>query len=454
MSDDEYSADEGFAGDADADDDFEPSDSNSGAVELQLDGKYSDDTFGTHSDAAEGPGRGSSNQEEDEVSSAQAAAQPLSAAISFDDLGSPGDGRSITGLTESEDDTAADSYAEDDFAEDSKAFEILSQTNRLPKPEPAQPAVTTSVAVAVAPAAAEETAVTPVAAKPAAKPATEQAASVEAPTAVLVAPPAAATPTPAAAELAAAAVIPAAAAQTRTQQQQQEQPEPVTKRNSDVAQPVAAAAAAVAQAAALAAENSRLKAELAAAASVTRQAETAVQTLAATLGPAAEGKPLLELILLAEARARSTAAGAAAAATAAAESAAASAAAAAEGAAARAAARIATLEGSLAAARSRADSLEGGAAVCGDDVAVLKSKALQLVGGVRTEKGKRLRAQREAEQQEARVAALSAHIEKLMSYLRHEAAAKARAHDQQARLQKEVSNSGSYSSLVIAVLRS
>jgi trimeric autotransporter adhesin len=425
MSDNEYSADEGFAGDDDADEGFEPSDSNSGAAELQLDGKYSDDTFSTHSDAhPDGSGRRSSNQEEDEVSSAQAAVQPLSAAISFDDggLGSPGDGRSITGLTESEDDSAANSYAEDDFAEDSKAFEILSQTNRLPKPEPAQPAVTTPTAVAPQPAAVA------VAETTTAKPATEPVASVAAPAAAAIAPPAAAMPALAAAATPVTAVRPAAVAQAQTQQQ--EQPALSVKRSSDAAQPAAA----------LAAENSRLKAELAAAASVTRQTETAVQTLAATLGPAAEGKPLLELILLTEARSRSTAAAAAAAATAAADSAAASAAAAAEGAAARAAARIAALESSLAAARSRADSLEGGAAVCGDDVAVLKSKALQLVGGVRAEKGKRLRAQREAEQQEARVAALSAHIEKLMSYLRHEAAAKARAHDQQGRLQKEVSS--------------
>ncbi|KAG5176372.1 hypothetical protein JKP88DRAFT_249475 [Tribonema minus] len=97
--------------------------------------------------------------------------------------------------------------------------------------------------------------------------------------------------------------------------------------------------------------------------------------------------------------------------------------------------------GLSAAASALAENGGGGgtglAAITGD-IAALRSRCLQLVEALRQEKGRRLRAVGEGERQAGHVRALSEHVEKLMAYLKHEAAAKARAHEQQLRLQKEV----------------
>jgi hypothetical protein len=82
-----------------------------------------------------------------------------------------------------------------------------------------------------------------------------------------------------------------------------------------------------------------------------------------------------------------------------------------------------------------------------EDILALKRKAMSLVETIRGEKGRRLRAQRAVEDNGRKVIILSDHIEKLMVYLRHEATAKVKAQDQVCRLQKEVSNSTSSSTV-------
>ncbi|CAM9791942.1 unnamed protein product, partial [Ectocarpus sp. 8 AP-2014] len=68
----------------------------------------------------------------------------------------------------------------------------------------------------------------------------------------------------------------------------------------------------------------------------------------------------------------------------------------------------------------------------------LKVKATQLVERLRHEKSARLKAERKTQKVAGKVQVLSDHIEKLMMFLKHEATQKAKAHEQQRRLQKEL----------------
>ncbi|CAB1102358.1 unnamed protein product [Ectocarpus sp. CCAP 1310/34] len=79
------------------------------------------------------------------------------------------------------------------------------------------------------------------------------------------------------------------------------------------------------------------------------------------------------------------------------------------------------------------------------DIMALKVKATQLVERLRHEKSARLKAERKTQKVAGKVRAaaavvqvLSDHIEKLMMFLKHEATQKAKAHEQQRRLQKEL----------------
>jgi|MDSY01.1.fsa_nt_gb hypothetical protein len=74
-----------------------------------------------------------------------------------------------------------------------------------------------------------------------------------------------------------------------------------------------------------------------------------------------------------------------------------------------------------------------------DDLIVLKSKALQLLERQKAEKEQRLRAEAGTKLANRKVLALSQHIEKLMLHLKHEAAAKAKAHEAAGRATQEVS---------------
>ena len=74
-----------------------------------------------------------------------------------------------------------------------------------------------------------------------------------------------------------------------------------------------------------------------------------------------------------------------------------------------------------------------------DDLIVLKSKALQLLERQKAEKETRLRAEAATKLANRKVLALSQHIEKLMLHLKHEAAAKAKAHEAAGRATQEVS---------------
>jgi len=74
-----------------------------------------------------------------------------------------------------------------------------------------------------------------------------------------------------------------------------------------------------------------------------------------------------------------------------------------------------------------------------DDVHVLKSKAMQLLERLKGEKEARLRAESATKLANKKVLALSQHIEKLMLHLKHEAAAKAKAHETAGRGAQEVS---------------
>ncbi|CAM9676957.1 unnamed protein product, partial [Ectocarpus fasciculatus] len=72
------------------------------------------------------------------------------------------------------------------------------------------------------------------------------------------------------------------------------------------------------------------------------------------------------------------------------------------------------------------------------DIMALKVKATQLVERLRQEKSARLKAERKTQKVAGKVQVLSDHIEKLMMFLKHEATQKAKAHEQQRRLQKEL----------------
>ncbi|CAN0167745.1 unnamed protein product, partial [Hapterophycus canaliculatus] len=72
------------------------------------------------------------------------------------------------------------------------------------------------------------------------------------------------------------------------------------------------------------------------------------------------------------------------------------------------------------------------------DIMALKVKATQLVERLRQEKAARLKAERKTQRVARKVQVLSDHIEKLMMFLKHEATQKAKAHEQQRRLQKEL----------------
>ncbi|CAN0343349.1 unnamed protein product [Ectocarpus sp. 12 AP-2014] len=72
------------------------------------------------------------------------------------------------------------------------------------------------------------------------------------------------------------------------------------------------------------------------------------------------------------------------------------------------------------------------------DIMALKVKATQLVERLRHEKSARLKAERKTQKVAGKVQVLSDHIEKLMMFLKHEATQKAKAHEQQRRLQKEL----------------
>ncbi|CAM9725477.1 unnamed protein product, partial [Scytosiphon promiscuus] len=72
------------------------------------------------------------------------------------------------------------------------------------------------------------------------------------------------------------------------------------------------------------------------------------------------------------------------------------------------------------------------------DIMALKAKATQLVERLRQEKAARLKADRKTQRVAGKVQVLSDHIEKLMMFLKHEATQKAKAHEQQRRLQKEL----------------
>jgi len=74
-----------------------------------------------------------------------------------------------------------------------------------------------------------------------------------------------------------------------------------------------------------------------------------------------------------------------------------------------------------------------------DDLVVLKSKALQLLERQKAEKELRLQAEGATKLTNRKVLALSQHIEKLMLHLKHEAAAKAKAHESAGRAAQEVS---------------
>jgi hypothetical protein len=74
-----------------------------------------------------------------------------------------------------------------------------------------------------------------------------------------------------------------------------------------------------------------------------------------------------------------------------------------------------------------------------DDLVVLKSKALQLLERQKAEKELRLQAEGATKLTNRKVLALSQHIEKLMLHLKHEAAAKAKAHESAGRASQEVS---------------
>ena len=63
-----------------------------------------------------------------------------------------------------------------------------------------------------------------------------------------------------------------------------------------------------------------------------------------------------------------------------------------------------------------------------DDLVVLKAKALQLLERQKGEKELRLQADAATQLATRKVLALSQHVEKLMLHLKHEAAAKAKAH--------------------------
>lgn len=90
--------------------------------------------------------------------------------------------------------------------------------------------------------------------------------------------------------------------------------------------------------------------------------------------------------------------------------------------------KVQLLEGELKAASSQ-----------GDDLVVLKAKALQLLERQKGEKELRMQAESATKLANRKVLALSQHVEKLMLHLKHEAAAKAKAHDACGRAAQEVS---------------
>jgi len=92
--------------------------------------------------------------------------------------------------------------------------------------------------------------------------------------------------------------------------------------------------------------------------------------------------------------------------------------------------------------QNRAEQLEGElklAVAAMDDVRALKDKTAELAAKQRTEKELRQRSEEATRVANEKIALLTEHIEKLMTHLKHEAAAKSKAHNTQKQTEKEIS---------------
>jgi hypothetical protein len=92
--------------------------------------------------------------------------------------------------------------------------------------------------------------------------------------------------------------------------------------------------------------------------------------------------------------------------------------------------------------QNRAEQLEGElklAVAAMDDVRAIKTKTAELAAKQRTEKELRQRSEEATSVANEKIALLTEHIEKLMTHLKHEAAAKSKAHNNQKETEKEIS---------------